>query len=1062
MLSRVRQNKYVKAFAIYMAINMLIQIINPATLMALTSGPSQPEVQSFQPVGMSDMVDPFTGDFSYNIPLLDVGGYPVNLIYNAGITMDQEASWVGLGWNINPGVITRNMRGVPDDFNGDEIKQENNLRPATTVGLSIGGNIELFGQDSKWAFGLGYSLGVNYSNYEGVGFEQTLSPKLSSTKNLTEKNNYHLGLNISASKDGLNLMPNISFDHKQKAKKDGDYLLGGKIGVTINNRTGLKSLSYGITGEKYVSEKEKAEHKKSGKKDAELLGSNGGSSISLTPNTYLPQIQFPRVNNSISYSAKTGAAIFGFFNNLSYAGYVSTSELMFKKDILKSYGFLYEQNAMTNDKAILDFNREKDNSFTRSTTNLPVINHTYDVFSIAGEGIGGTFRPFRNDVGYLYDPYSFSPSGSGNLGMEIGLSSAAHYGFDFGLNVVNSSSGLWKNKHNKLKEKLEFQNQNDNNLYEPVFFKQAGEKNVDEDAANPNGLLKEIGRFEPVYIEIDKGPGYQSTTTGDLKSKFGTTVSSPTAPLKRFQNPQSSNSINRVKRNQPVGYLKKNEIQKFGVEGYESVHAKGHHIGEFSIYRTDGNRYVYGIPAYNTIQKDVTFNCTGNTADCNSGLVNYSGTDASIQNKKGIDHYFNSSTTPPYAHSYLLTSVLSADYSDVDAIRGPSAGDLGSYTKFNYDANPTVQGIQPSIPKYRWRTPFPQNKAYYNEGLKSDKLDNKGSLVYGEKELWYIQSIETKTHIAIFHTSPRRDGFESNGETGGVGLVSMLKLDSISLYSIIDYKANPQTAECIKRVHFRYDYSLCPNVPNNDGQMIDESGNILSVNGPQNINQDKGKLTLTKVFFTYQKSHLGRLSGYTFDYGNTDHTGTREANPAYNIKGYDRWGYYAPNNAASNCNNISNPLSAAEYPYTTQNKSDADLYATSWSLTDIKLPSGGKIQIDYESDDYAFVQDKDAMQMFKITGSGNTKYDSPTGSDALYSGQNPYKFLFFQVPSSLSNIGDVEFKKRFIRDLIGYRYMYFRFFMGLKRSNHPNQIDECDFVSGYCKILYAGIENGYG
>ncbi|MBL7729082.1 MAG: hypothetical protein JNM68_15405, partial [Dinghuibacter sp.] len=45
-------------------------------------GPGQPEMQAFKAVGANDMVDLFTGDFSYNIPLLDVGGYPVNLSYN--------------------------------------------------------------------------------------------------------------------------------------------------------------------------------------------------------------------------------------------------------------------------------------------------------------------------------------------------------------------------------------------------------------------------------------------------------------------------------------------------------------------------------------------------------------------------------------------------------------------------------------------------------------------------------------------------------------------------------------------------------------------------------------------------------------------------------------------------------------------------------------------------------------------------------------------------------------------------------------------------------------------
>ncbi len=87
-------------------------------------GPTQPEMQAFHSVNSNNMVDLFSGDFSYNIPLLDVGGYPVNLAYRSGISMDQEASWTGLGWNVNPGSVTRNMRGIPDDFNGtDSIKK---------------------------------------------------------------------------------------------------------------------------------------------------------------------------------------------------------------------------------------------------------------------------------------------------------------------------------------------------------------------------------------------------------------------------------------------------------------------------------------------------------------------------------------------------------------------------------------------------------------------------------------------------------------------------------------------------------------------------------------------------------------------------------------------------------------------------------------------------------------------------------------------------------------------------------------------------------------------------
>ena len=61
--------------------------------------PGQPETSSFTPIG-TDLVNLSTGDFTYNIPLMEVGGYPINISYQSGITMEQEASMVGLGWKI--------------------------------------------------------------------------------------------------------------------------------------------------------------------------------------------------------------------------------------------------------------------------------------------------------------------------------------------------------------------------------------------------------------------------------------------------------------------------------------------------------------------------------------------------------------------------------------------------------------------------------------------------------------------------------------------------------------------------------------------------------------------------------------------------------------------------------------------------------------------------------------------------------------------------------------------------------------------------------------------------
>ncbi len=66
-------------------------------------------------------VNKFTGSFNYNLPLINLpsnrgAGITIDANYNAGIQMEQPASEIGLGWNINAGgAIYRSVSGVPDD-----------------------------------------------------------------------------------------------------------------------------------------------------------------------------------------------------------------------------------------------------------------------------------------------------------------------------------------------------------------------------------------------------------------------------------------------------------------------------------------------------------------------------------------------------------------------------------------------------------------------------------------------------------------------------------------------------------------------------------------------------------------------------------------------------------------------------------------------------------------------------------------------------------------------------------------------------------------------------------
>ena len=122
-----------KSTAVVLLLSFLAEWLVPLNAFALTSGPSQPEMQSFEPVGTTDMVNAFSGDFTYNIPLLDVEGYPVNIAYHSGVGVEDEASWVGLGWNINPGTVNHGVRGLPDDFNGEIIEKELIIKPQDKI-----------------------------------------------------------------------------------------------------------------------------------------------------------------------------------------------------------------------------------------------------------------------------------------------------------------------------------------------------------------------------------------------------------------------------------------------------------------------------------------------------------------------------------------------------------------------------------------------------------------------------------------------------------------------------------------------------------------------------------------------------------------------------------------------------------------------------------------------------------------------------------------------------------------------------------------------------------------
>lgn len=327
-----------RRIALVLVFALLNQAFFPAISYALTSGPTQPEASSFTPAGHSDMVDIFSGDFQYNIPLMDVGGYPLNIAYSAGVGMDEEASWVGLGWNLNPGLINRQMRGIPDDFKGDSLYKAYNIKPDVTLGVNVGGGAEIVGTNLKFSA----SRGLYHNTYRGWGVSFGISPSLSIAKDSKTPMSVGLGLKYD-SQGGLELSPNIGLSLKTSMQ---NHKLSASTG--INSRSGLRDLS--------ISYNVKVKEESTDDFD-EMDGNTIGGNISFAKSTYTPISALPMKYSSFTFHGTVGFEVTGLNPFIFLEGYRTEQSLGRRSQRQAAYGYLNSQLAREYD--IKDFNRER-------------------------------------------------------------------------------------------------------------------------------------------------------------------------------------------------------------------------------------------------------------------------------------------------------------------------------------------------------------------------------------------------------------------------------------------------------------------------------------------------------------------------------------------------------------------------------------------------------------------------------------------------------------------------------------------------------------------------------
>ena len=1022
--------KYQKPIAAFLMLVMTLELITPATAYALTSGPSQPEMHGFEPIGNSDMVDLFSGDFSYNIPLLDVGGYPVNLAYHAGSGMDDEASWVGSGWSLNTGSVNRQLRGLPDDFNGsDRQERELAMKDHITKGGRFSVSLDLLGipvskvnkkkKKKKLNLTLTVSAGVKIDNYRGVGAEiganagaslteavageYTQSKKDSSTgKSLGLPS---VGVNLS-SFDGASVSFNANILKKSFDQNDKTHSVSKSIGFGYNSRSGLT----GMTLSTSFSSAKEVKNNKGVKKMVNTYEQGSNAFISFNSDSYTPTIDHDMKNTSYTLSVNGGGELFFAYLGAGVTGFYSKQEVANNTRSNAAYGYLNSEKGVNDNYGLMDFNREKDIPYNDQIKYLPIPIPTYDLFSASSQDGGGQYRLYRGSSGVYFDPRAENKSNDFTLGIEIGGGAYFDVGADLYFQHIETVSRKWKDRNNFLGKGDFIGRSIASPLFEPAYFKRIGEP-----VPYDNGFINKIKGTEPVAVHLPSrvSDAINGAEASDLLRTKNSPNGEATQVLKRDKREVRNTNFSYLTAAEAVNHALDRTIKDYhpdslvlnncntsGIKNSFSRigdYRKANHFSEITITGDDGKRSVFGIPVYNTYQEEVSFSIDQNLSMRNKGLINYAdGSDNSTGNSNGLEHYYSKEKTPSYATSYLLTAILSPDYVDKTG-NGVTDDDLGTAVKFNYSRLDNL---------YNWRTPFAfgQDTANYNEGFMSDPMDDKANYVYGQKEIWYLHSIESKTMVAHFIMGDRDDALGVQSSRGALDATHKLKyLKEIRLYSKSDLRVNnnnPAITVPIKVVHFEYDYSLYKGLPNN-------------------VNHS-GKLTLKKVYFTFGVNQKGKLNPYEFKYDTTNYN-------HYDYRQYDRWGTFK--DAVDNPGGLNN----SEFPYTLQDSSLTQKYVSAWQLNEIILPSGGRIHVTYESDDYAYVQDRRASQMCMLQG---------VGTQGSSTGLANADYIYVTLPKTVTSQSDM--LEQYFE---GIENLYYKCLLDLDNKGHK------EFVPGYAKII---------
>ncbi|GAB5400282.1 MAG: hypothetical protein Aureis2KO_18670 [Aureisphaera sp.] len=901
---------------IILGLAILLCISNFGSLYA--QGPNSPEAASFEPVDATDMVNLITGDFSYVLPVINVpspeGGYPLTLSYHAGVTVDQEASWTGLGWSLNPGAINRSVNGYPDDWKHGLVKEmaydEGGSEYSASVSIGVG-------IPGKWSVGVGVSWGSNRSlggsvslsiagiygsiGTDGVSAGYGFSDNFGVGLSVGFNGSFGIGANLGVSKDGaLSLNMGIGYGpgglngslglSKSKLDKDGNLIRGKSSGIGVS----LSSSGLSVSGK-----------------------ANGfGTSVSASFGKSISKSDYTVRQENNSFMIVTPWAFFSFGKNkvsweLKSISNFQTSGAIFSYHVPGgSYGLDGSDFNITSDNSL----RNKDayevstqSTFEQSKEDSYIKNHNvafanFDNYSVDAQGIGGTISPVLANNIRLY-PFS-------GMWLEDSNTSITHTNLE-GTTVTEKPVYFnFKSFNSSFLNVL------------PYDISYVGGEAVYNTALPPSPpppgfsynsdqtLIHRDGLYDEPNHRIKQGRHVEYFTVEDIRSGV--------AETKGFLDVDN----NFVRDVNSCGYVG---------EGFIEINFR-ESIGAFKVTAQDGKTYHYSLPVYQ-----------GEEVRRLYGIVDDKTEDQAQMDRMKLDMY---------ATHWLLTAITGPDYIKMDPSRKfPDEGDYGYWVRFEYGK--WSNG-------YIWKTP----NGKYSESV--DVFDKAKEYSWGRKQIYYLDKIKTRTHTALFSKTLRRDNKSEamvyknmyHRESGSTNYMQMgshplLALDKIILLKNEHANGLSKAAGAPLAATQNYSYAIsgtygrdpdcpwrtCPNVwqerdyylrqfdVNLNDNVFDEN-DFAGLNIEDNAlkvikfnydyssaygapNSDLGKLTLKNVHFR-GKGGIGLIPSIRFRYA---------SNYSYNAEKRNDFGYHKDNPQA-------------------------------WSLNQITTPTGANINIYYEPDTY--------------------------------------------------------------------------------------------------------------